>query len=541
MSDDTDEPTTPTTPPAADAERAAEASSAAAGAESDTDTDAAQPDTDARAAGTAPAGRLGSAFAGIRRSVARKPVAWLIGGFAAVLVVGSGGAVAVAAATMPTPSTTAAAPAPASTASRPSASATPTPSATPTAPARTVPADVAGPAPLRTCSVAGPASAAGLGQFEGFVMNASTGETLLDRNGQTPARTGSVMKTLTTATALNDLGGDYRIPTTVVSEGAGTIAIVGHGDPTLSAGGGTVYPGAPTLADLAQQVKARLGDTPVSTIVTDDTYWNDADAWDPTWPVSERTIGYQPEVMALMVDGDRANPAAATSPRSTDPVGRAGAAFRTALANAGVVGAGSATITKRATTGSDTIAEVQSQPVSTLIGQMIPNSDNTLAEMLARVSSKQSGSDGSAASLTGVYQKALSAYGLNPAGIVIKDGSGESGANAVSPALVSQLMVKVAAGEKGLGTLAQSLPVAGVSGTLSSRFTGANAVARGKVHAKTGWIDTANTLGGYIDAADGTRLTFGFYALGSSRAAALPALDAITAAVYRCGNNLSNG
>ncbi len=88
--------------------------------------------------------------------------------------------------------------------------------------------------------------------------------------------------------------------------------------------------------------------------------------------------------------------------------------------------------------------------------------------------------------------------------------------------------------------LAESLPVAGVSGTLSSRFTGANAVARGKVHAKTGWIDSANTLGGYIDAADGTRLTFAFYAIGSSRAAALPALDAVTAATYSCGGSLTS-
>ncbi|KTR47447.1 D-alanyl-D-alanine carboxypeptidase, partial [Curtobacterium oceanosedimentum] len=185
---------------------------------------------------------------------------------------------------------------------------------------------------------------------------------------------------------------------------------------------------------------------------------------------------------------------AATSPRSTDPVGRAGAAFRTALANAGVVGAGSAQVVERATTSTDQIASVSSQPVSTLIGQMIPNSDNTLAEMLARVSSEESGADGSAASLTGVYQKALAGYGLDPAGITIKDGSGESASNAVSPSFVAHLMVAVAAGEKGLGVLSQSLPVAGVSGTLSSRFTGDDAVARGKVHAKTGWIDSANTL-----------------------------------------------
>jgi D-alanyl-D-alanine carboxypeptidase/D-alanyl-D-alanine-endopeptidase (penicillin-binding protein 4) len=373
-------------------------------------------------------------------------------------------------------------------------------------------------------------------------MNAATGESLFDRGGSTAAATGSVMKTLTTATALSVLGADYRIPTTVTDEGNGSIAIVGHGDATLSQGGATVYPGAPTLAQLAQQVKAKLGTTPIRTIVTDDTYWNDADAWTPDVPESERTIGYEPEITALMVDGDRANPDAATSPRSTDPVGRAGALFRSALINAGVVGASSAQIVKRATTSSTVIAEVQSQPVSTLIGQMIPNSDNTLAEMLSRISSVKAGAGGSAASLTSVYTKALSStYGLAASGISIRDGSGESPNNAVPPALVAHLMVQVASGARGLGVLGSALPVSGESGTLATRFTGANAVARGKVHAKTGWINNVETLGGYMTAADGTTLTFAFYAEGASLSAALPALDTITTAVYNCGNNLSNG
>lgn len=484
------------------------------------------------------ADRLRAARTAVRASFARRPVPWIAGGLATVLVLGSGGAVAVAAATMPTPETTTAATATPST----SSSATPTttaPTPTPTPSGRTVPDDAAGPSALRTCTITSAASASGLGAFEGYVMNAKTGDVLFSRNGDKAAQTGSVMKTLTTATALAVLGGDHRIPTTVTRESGGAIALVGHGDATLSAGGATVYPGAPTLAQLAQQVKAKLGSTPVTTIVADGTYWSAADAWDPTWPVSERTIGYQPEVTALMVDGDRANPGAQTSPRSTDPIGRAGAMFKTALANAGVAGAANAQVVQRATTSSDTIATVSSQPVSTLIGQMIPNSDNTLAEMLARISSKESGANGSAASLTSVYQAALGTYGVDPSGIVIKDGSGESAANAVSPNFVAHLMVQVAAGAKGLGTLANALPVSGQSGTLASRFTGANAVARGKVHAKTGWIDSANTLGGYIDAADGTRLTFAFYAIGSSRAAALPALDAVTAATYSCGSRLT--
>lgn len=487
-------------------------------------------------------GPVRRSVAAVRASANRRPVPWAIGGLVAVLVVGSGGAVAVGAVTPDQPGATVVATASRTPTASPSAG--PTPTATRSATATAEPTATPTPTPTataaaRTCSIAGAASASGLGRFEGYVMNAATGEELFSRDGGTPAQTGSVMKTLTSATALAVLGGGYTIPTTVTNEGGGTIALVGHGDATLSAGRGSVYAGAPTLPQLAQQVKARLGDSPVTTIVADGTWWTEADAWHPTWPVSERTIGYQPEVTALMVDGDRANPAAATSPRSEDPIGRAGEAFRTALVDAGVVGAATAPIAKRATTSQDAIATVRSQPVSTLIGQMIPNSDNTLAEMLARIASKESGGGGTAASLTGVYQSALRGYGVDPSGTTIIDGSGESAANAVSPSFVAHLMVPVTTGAKGLGTLAQVLPVSGVSGTLSSRFTGANAVARGKVHAKTGWIDSANTLGGYIDAADGTKLTFAFYAIGSPRAAALPALDAVTAAAYRCGGSLS--
>ena len=75
-------------------------------------------------------------------------------------------------------------------------------------------------------------------------------------------------------------------------------------------------------------------------------------------------------------------------------------------------------------------------------------------------------------------------------------------------------MRRVSAGTNNLDIVRDALPVAGKTGTLAGRFTGDNAVARGHVTAKTGWIDTAYTLSGFIDAADGTRLTFAFYAVG---------------------------
>ena len=101
-------------------------------------------------------------------------------------------------------------------------------------------------------------------------------------------------------------------------------------------------------------------------------------------------------------------------------------------------------------------------------------------------------------------------------------------------------MIQVLNRNANLGILYDALPISGQTGTLATRFTGANAIARGAVHAKTGWIASAYTLAGVIDAKDGTKLTFAFYAIGNVSASAMPALDTLTTAVYSCGANLSN-
>ena len=425
--------------------------------------------------------------------------------------------------------------------------ATPTPTVT-TPPPRPTPDPVPPASALRTCSVAGPAANRALGTFSATVINTATGEVLLDRGGNTGVAPASVIKTLTAATGLTVLGAGYRFSTTVYQGSApGTVVLVGGGDATLSAlpaGQESVYAGAPKISTLADQVKAAWAQThgaddPITAVVADANLWNPADAWDPTWPANERTLGYQPLVTALMVDGDRANPQAQNSPRSTDPIGRAGAVFAEALGlPSGAVSKAGAPVTDRGAQ----LGQVQSQPLSTLIGKMLPDSDNTLAEMIARVSSKASGSDGSAASLTGVYQAALTkAYGLDTAALVVKDGSGESNQDAVPPTMEARFMVQVGAGAKGLKVIYDSLPISGQTGTLKTRFTGANAIARGAVNAKTGSIASAYALAGIIRAKDGTTLAFAFFAEGRlSAGSAMAALDTVTAATFSCGNNLSN-
>ena len=187
------------------------------------------------------------------------------------------------------------------------------------------------------------------------------------------------------------------------------------------------------------------------------------------------------------------------------------------------------------------LGTVRSQPIKTLIPQMLLPSDNTLGEMLARIVSKASGSDGSAASLNTVIPAALQGYGVPMTNVTIRDGSGLSDRNAVPAATMAAFMTAVHTGKNNLGIIGAGLSVAGRTGSLATRFTGANNVARGAVWGKTGWIDTEYSLAGYLKAHDGTVLSYAFYAIGTGiQPTAKQAIDTLAAGAYRCGNNLSN-
>jgi D-alanyl-D-alanine carboxypeptidase/D-alanyl-D-alanine-endopeptidase (penicillin-binding protein 4) len=466
---------------------------------------------------------------GIGALFAKHPTAWLTGALAVVFVLLGTGAVFAgvtvgsAAAVLP--------------------SATPTPE-----PPRDVPEGEQAASRLRTCSITTQASDPRLMTLLGSVVRVDTGEVLFDRGGETPARTASVMKLLTAAAALVTLGPDYRIRTSVYPGSQdGSIVLVGRGDATLSrlpAGQESVYKGAPKLATLAEQVLSNYTGGEITNIVLDANYWSPADKWDSSWARSEQTQGYHSEVTALQVDGDRATPSAQDSWRSTDPVGRAGQWFLEALRAADTEGkvADNVTLTTGSAVSTSTVlGEVASQPISAIIPHMLLVSDNTMAEMLARITSKESALNGSAASLQQAIPSALTEYGIAGADLTIKDGSGLSHLNAVPALVVAKLMIQVNAGAPHLEVVRAGLPIAGQSGTLAGRFTGENAVARGHVFAKTGWINTAYSLGGLVQAADGTMFAFAFYAIGDGiQGNARAALDTLTTGVYNCGDNLSN-
>ena len=490
------------------------------------------------AGGSGGGGRGGSGgpLAGILMLIRRNPRTWLIAAIAVGVVVLSGLSFAIGAATSPAQALGA------------PASSSPTPTVAPTV--RPTASPVAAPNKVRTCSVDSYASDPGFGTLEAQVVNASTGEVLFDRNGSNPAPTASVLKMLTAAAAFNILGPNYRVPTTVVKGSQpGQVVIVGGGDVTLSrlpTGQNSFYTGAPHLDALADQVKqawaadpANAGQ-PITSLVVDASLFG-GPVWQPSWDENEERVveGSTPYMTALMVDGDRADPTAVESPRSTDPVGRAAQYFADDLGGDITISDGTAPA------GATQLGQVLSQPVSALVEQALTYSDNTIMEELARLVAIKTGSGNTFSAINAGTLKGLQPYGINESGLYFADGSGLSADNKVPASYLTQFLIKVVDRQGSLGDIYDGLPIAGQTGTLGpgyDRFDGSfSSQAVGHVNAKTGWIDTARTLAGVIHSKDGSTLTFAVYALNyQSDDAALSAIDNLTTAFYLCGNNLSN-
>ena len=393
----------------------------------------------------------------------------------------------------------------------------------------------------KTCSVAELAADTRLVNLSAVVINTATDEVLFDRNANTPAATASVMKTLTAAAAVLTLGPNYRVETRVYQDSAdpGTVILVGAGDPTLSrtaAGKQSVYRDAPKLSTLALNVNKKLAATPITKIIVDASLYS-GPTWEPSWEKSEMTEGYMSEVTALQVDGDRSNPAAETSKRSSSSVMNAGNYFKKAL---GANAAGATVVAETMPEGAVQIASVSSQPISKWISHMLQVSDNTEAEALARLVALDMGMSASFSSIDAAIKKALAPLGLNTAGMTIRDGSGLSDFNAVSPTFVAKLMQLVNKPGSGIELVRQGLPVSAESGGLAERFKGDNIDAAGHVFAKTGWIKKGYTLAGLINAKDSSTLAFAVYALGNVKPDAKIAIDNLVTGFYRCGDQLSN-
>jgi D-alanyl-D-alanine carboxypeptidase/D-alanyl-D-alanine-endopeptidase (penicillin-binding protein 4) len=99
----------------------------------------------------------------------------------------------------------------------------------------------------------------------------------------------------------------------------------------------------------------------------------------------------------------------------------------------------------------------------------------------------------------------VSTAGLDPADIVLYDGSGMSSHNLVTPRTTAALLAYDAQ-QAWFPTYKAALPVGGVDGTISTRFH--DAPLKGHVFAKTGTLGESRALSGYLDCASGKQVIF---------------------------------
>ncbi|WP_327368196.1 D-alanyl-D-alanine carboxypeptidase/D-alanyl-D-alanine endopeptidase [Streptomyces sp. NBC_01217] len=348
------------------------------------------------------------------------------------------------------------------------------------------------------------------------VIDTATGERLYGQGAGTPMTPASTIKIATAVAALSALGPDYRIATTVqASPDSRTVTLVGGGDPTLDKA---------ALRALATDTARALKGKGVKTVrLTYDTSRYSGPARHPIGP--NENIA---PVSALMTDEGRLDKSTSgPAPRSADPAGDAARTFAELLDGTGIT-TRSAPAHGRPAAKSRPVARHLSVPLSALVERALTNSDNDIAEALARQTALATGEpadfNGGRRAVTAQLKK----LHLPLKGADFADGSGLNRKDRVTAGLLAGLLARAADPDHPeLRPVLTGLPVAGFSGTLSGRYTEKSA-GTGLIRAKTGTLTGVNSLAGTVVDGQGRLLAFAFLASGTtSPSAAQSSLDAL--------------
>jgi serine-type D-Ala-D-Ala carboxypeptidase/endopeptidase (penicillin-binding protein 4) len=404
-------------------------------------------------------------------------------------------------------------------------------------------------------ALAGPLSAAALGpRVSALVADPVTGRVLVSAHGTRLMIPASTTKLATGLAALAVLGDDARFTTRVVRGTApDSIILVGGGDPTLAVNPFPArdYPQPATLAGLAASTALALKAQGRQAVVLGyDTSLYSGPQMAPGWSQAYVSAGDVTPIVSLEVDQGRltaaGRPEDSDDPynlqaRSSDPAAMAAAAFAALLTGDGIHVTG-APAAQPAPARPAQIASVTSPPLAALVAQMLEESNNVIAEDLARQVALATGEPASFSGAAQAVTTALGKLGVTT-GIRLVDGSGLSPQDAIAPVTLTKVL-ELAVARPGLRSLLAGLPVAGFSGTLSageSVFAGIGGAALGSVRAKTGNLGTVASLAGLVYDKSGGVLVFAFMAdqvpsAGMLHAAA-SAIDAAASALAGCGCN----
>lgn len=368
-----------------------------------------------------------------------------------------------------------------------------------------------------------------LGGFSMLVVDPVSEKTIFSDRGNRARIPASVSKVLTAAAALSSLGPTTRLATQTKLNGS-NLYLVGGGDPLL-----LKAKGVNSLKALAQKTISALTSRNQENIKLfyDDSLFT-GPRLGPGWKTSFPKLGVAAPVSALSVGGARVK--SGSIARVANPAKQTAQLFAQRLKKAGI---SVATIKRGETpTGSLQLASVLSEPVSGIVEEMLRESDNDVAEVLAHLVGKITVGDGSFAGGARATKLILDQNGISTKNLNLFDGSGLSRQNRTTSTTVAQVLTAMVRGDKSQwSAIAAGLPVAGRTGTLSSRFdTKKTQSGAGVVRAKTGSLTGVSGLAGTVLDKSGRLLVF--VMMGNnvgSLSSARNSMDLIASKIAKCG------
>lgn len=333
-----------------------------------------------------------------------------------------------------------------------------------------------------------------------LIFNPLTQDTIYSLNCFQTMIPASNTKLFTTSVALASLGGDFKISLKLFTDdkyfedGAinGNIYLKGFGNATI------------TENDLLFFVKhlQELGISKITgNIVGDESYFDDA-YYRADWIDDEISTVKLSPISALVVDRNQIITFKKRGRRTKklieyikQPALHAANLLKVKLDNAGITVSGNA-IQDITPKGVNQIDEI-SISLREFVSLINKHSDNYLAECLFKIiGAEYSNVEGNSFYATQAILNFLDQNNIFSQGTEIVDGSGISRFDKVTPASVAGVLEAMYFSLNTFEDFYNSLSVAGIDGTLRSRFIGSN--AENNFHGKTGTLNGVTSLSGYL-------------------------------------------
>lgn len=333
-----------------------------------------------------------------------------------------------------------------------------------------------------------------------LIYNPILRDTLIKINHTMSMIPASNTKLFTTAVALSNLGGEFKISTKIFSDDSdlndgivnGNVYIKGYGNSTLKK-----Y----DIVRMVEDLKS-LGITKITgSIIGDDRYFDNVYKRDD-WIADETANVKLPPISAITVDRNRKvvqkrrgrRIRTYVTPIENPPL-NAALVLRLALVEAGI------DVVKGAKTGETpenvrflTESAIQMRELIKLVNK---HSDNFLAEGLFKIiGAEASQIQGNAFYSTQAILDFIDDNGIFATGTAVVDGSGISRFDQITPGAIVGLLEIMYFDINNFDDFLNSLSIAGVDGTLHHRMS--KTIAENNFRGKTGSLNGVTSLAGYL-------------------------------------------